>query len=396
VLLTSLERHCNPDYKWQTSFEPDSAHLKVTKSKTLIPGSESFEFITPSTSQSRAKKATPVPAKIVESIEIGDDEENVNKENYPAETQASINISLPPTQVSVNEEVLTSATELPDNISIPETFQSEMGEVEPPLPTVAKVASSRKRSAGSTATESSAKVRRSNTRSMSDSSHSSDLFNFTTSSGKVDARKRKVPESSEPKVQNERAKRSKIVDSDSDEEPLQPAPKPTTVSNRKRPAAGDLFAFNTNFVKKTKSSADDSQVSFRSASGIIPLQKSYVPTPIKPSTTSTYKDDDSGDSCDSGVWLSKKMITVNLNDSTDGIKTEPIVEHEQSMDAEDIKPQNLGCLFSVVANSSYNTSSSMISKRKQFVKKKNFKPQNSVVTMKVMRVEETHIPLDDF
>jgi hypothetical protein len=183
-----------------------------------------------------------------------------------------------------------------------------------------------------------------------------------------------------------------IVDEDSDEDlPPPPPPKPT----RKRTNAdnGGLFTF-TSFAKRPKPADDSQDINDTVApSGIVPLP----PKAIERSRII----EESDDSCDSGVWLSRAMTSVTINDATDGkvedIKSEDIVKSEP-IDSDDFKLSRCTMLFSVLdtTNDVNATTSSMPSKRKQFVKKRNYKPQNNVVTMKVIRVEDTFGRDDDF
>lgn len=96
---------------------------------------------------------------------------------------------------------------------------------------------------------------------------------------------------------------------------------------------------------------------------------------------------------------------MTLLDVADGIKSEIIitpikierVKKEVIMDSQDIKPSQLDTLFSVLESTlSSSTTTSLVCKRKQFVKKLNFKPQDKVVTTKSVKVEDTFKALDEF
>ena len=169
----------------------------------------------------------------------------------------------------------------------------------------------------------------------------------------------------------------------------------STRSTQKRSSSemgsdGGLFAFKLNFGKKVRKNQNESQEA-PTVTGIVPLQTPRQ-APVK--QFSSYRDDD--DSCDSGVWLCKKMIKIEINDSVDGIKSE-VPEPDSCIDTQDIKPEQYVSLFNVLETSAgFNSTASIVSKRKQFVKKKNYKSQSNVVTMKAFRVEETYLKLDDF
>lgn len=201
------------------------------------------------------------------------------------------------------------------------------------------------------------------------------------------------------------AKKRKVVKilDDSDDEPPSQSARP----NRKRPASdidGGLFSFNTKFAKKPKSK--DKENESQEARGILLLSKPREPSPVRSCSSLSRKSTQGHlDDMDDCVWLSKKMLSTNLVDTDDGIKSEiqiiPIkienIKKELTMDSEDVKPSQLGTLFNVLEPTlTASTTTSLVSKRKQFVKKSNFKPQSRVVTTKTVKVEDTFVPLDAF
>ena len=230
------------------------------------------------------------------------------------------------------------------------------------------------------------------------------LFAFDTNFVKKKKQKENNVNQESKSVKESATKKTKIIINDSVEEDddIQPQRK-----NRKRTAEnalgsdGGLFAFDTNFVKKKKQK--DSNVNLlNKVTGIVPIIESQPPPPE--TTEKILESKESIDnSCDSGIWLSKRVLSMKLQDSADGtkikteIKEEPESEHSFAQDIQDFKPAKIGNLFSVLeSTTTIRNASSLVSKRKQFAKKSNFKPQDKVVTMKVLSVEETYFKLDAF
>lgn len=452
ILHCSMERFCNPNIAIESLFKPsESSELRITKSKTLVPNTESMNFSAPTTSRKRGRPKKTTPQQIVESINLDSDEEvtvdGTNKENIPSaqEMQASVsNVSTSETQVTTFDTPIPDVTPI-ENLSIPETQASVVAKENTSVTgnsgewkncsrathetdqqsfiTAASKASSasisttslfnfsnslssnssrpqRKRKNSENADEvSSITVKRPTTSStpMDDSN----LFSFTdVSGGKENSNaQRKSPESIDvpgsskerTKDQNPKSnhnKKSSSVQnvSDDDDEVERPARKRTAEA-----AMGNLFSFNMNFVKKKRQNESESQEPTSRASGIVPFIK--PPKPVTKLSTYGYESDES---CDSGVWLSKAMTSLNFNKSAREIKSE-LPEPDSSSAMEDIKPQLYVTLFSVLESSiDTNSTSSMVSKRKQYVKKKNYKSQSSIVTMKVLNVDDTHEARDDF
>lgn len=405
MLHCSIERWCNPEFKTASIFEPtQSENLKITKSKVLATGTEHSESVnieTPTTSKRvRRNKPAVVDIADLESEETGAS----NKENVPNHT-ATEDISLPVTQT---DDPMPST--LTESINIPATIQTDLSSI--PDQDESSTDSSRfppRRTTRRSPMTSESTFQSAVSRVDSQSSTASSLFNFTEASAvsKQSQRKRKNTENENDSIQpstsaapskqvqeqpvTKKSKRNQVQD-DADEEPL-PQPR----STRKRPAndsEGGLFAFNTKFSKKSKPTEVEKES--QGVVGIVPFSKPRGPSPAVSRKSTDGCLSDLGD----GVWLSKKML---LLDVTDGIKSEilitPIkierIKKEATMDSQDIKPSQLDTLFSVL-ESTLTTTTSLVSKRKQFVKKLNFKPQDKVVTTKSVKVEDTFMPLDDF
>lgn len=417
VLHADVQRFCNPDEEIQ-QFKQAEAQLKIAKSAVVVPSSESFKSPAPPTSRGRVKKMTAEP---IDCIDLDSDEEMdvSDKENVPAVSQFE---SIPATPVAVDAIDLTQGSDdffqTPvthhDDINIPVTEESVVksppkvatlsGIIKSPAkpcPDVIKRPSKpdaveeppikRTTRSGSQAPQSPPKA---NKNTSSASSSDASLFNFSDTSIANRTRKRKVSESADapgpsgfipkPKktaakpVQEPAPKRNKFIDSDEDEPPRQA---------RKRPAEA-LFDFKAIAVKKMKPRTDDAESS--ASSGIISLPKVREKSTAK--TFSTAFSDAYEEASSSG-WLSKKLSSVSLADSVDGTE---LPEPSQSLDTQDIKPQLFDRLFSIVAIPSNVSISSTPSKRKQFVKKINFKPQTSIVTMKLVQVEDTHVQHEKF
>lgn len=244
------------------------------------------------------------------------------------------------------------------------------------------------------------------------------FFNFSSASSSGNAKKsqkqkQQIPDKSEnSKEQSKQAavqekhdkptrssgRKRTIRDISDDEEASPKVTQP--LSSRKRAAAtapvetGGLFAFNTNFAKKSRPSIE-AQEQTQKVSGIIPMQKVCERSPVK----KVYQPE-SNDSNDSGVWLSKKMSSFRL-ESIDGIKSEPVETTteasaiEPSIDTQDTKPFKF--FFNVEENSNYlGDSSSILSKRKSFVKKQNFKSQKNIVTMTLVNIAKQRDTRDEF
>lgn len=419
VLHASIEKYCNPDYLDTKLFEPNSSLLKPMTTDFLVENTENQpqNIVAPSTSSSRLKR-TATAAKIIAVIDLDSDDEKDQNEQASAlttnEPQASIqSILIPETPSSTNDGTQVPVQDESSNDAImmtpvDKTFDESISAAESngvsviSSPTRATRASKRQASQAP-AEPSPSKFMRSKQASLnSPAVSSSGLFNFTDTSmtgSSRNQRKRKTSNNSDdsipstsnkrskkpdPKPTSSRSKKSEIIDDDSEEE-VQPA---TSRMSRKRNAEkamgsdGGLFNFNTSFVKKLKPIEIDLSQN-QSSSEMVPISK-----PPSPARSTVSKLNDSYESCDSGVWLSKKLLSVNINESVDGMK----VETEPFMCTDDVKPQNLPTLFDVLESTT--PASSMISMRKQFVKKQNFKPQSNVVTTRVFLVEETRVPLD--
>lgn len=214
------------------------------------------------------------------------------------------------------------------------------------------------------------------------------MFSFTnvsSSSRTRSQRKRPNSSSAENESQIESSKRSKKEDPRplaaynqrndsavvlSDDAEQTPPPKQPV---RKRKAAGkddNLFAFNTNFVKKVKPAKPKSQLpsaAAASTSGLIPLKKTTTSSTLTYQTTYSYENDDSNDS---GVWLSKKMLSARIDGGENEIKPEAMQEPEQLDDSEfeaTQRPRVSGPLFDVL-----ETSASVISTTSTLSKVCNF------------------------
>lgn len=406
LLHCSVERYCNPDHCTTSLFEPSQAvGLKITRSKILIEGTEiPKDEAGPSTSRgrgrSRKRKADEVV--VIESVNLSSDEEVTagNKENIPSmpvhsntETQLSVaNDSLPETQFSVVNEPVhepTSnaadsliASEGPSVVAVPKSINIEVeSEKEQQI------------------------VSRTSSKAISQETSSSSLFNFTNVANAKSQRKRKnvvteetstlsetIQKLKEREPVSKRSKKNQILDSD---EEIQ---SPRASRKRPVPATDGLFAFKTNLAKKAKPSNVVEIEQKKEVSGIIQISKVSV--------TSTIKVDNcfDGNLVETGVWLSKRMLSINMNNSPDGevsvIKSEPESPPDQDIamtSEENFKPAKMESLFNVIEKSvGKPLSSSTLSNRKQFVKKLNFKPQDKVVTTQSISVEATHESLDKF
>jgi hypothetical protein len=414
VLHASTELWCNPEQAAVNSLlireNPSSSQLRITKSKTLVVDShDSMGPPPPKRPRGKpAKVSTQIVPEEVVSLDSDDDEEKSegsNKENVPdmpmelPETQVSEVGELPETQIS--EEMPEMPMELPETQDSFVTAADGGDAREEVNNNTRTTRSSTKSPEKAPAPSTSSRIDTTN-KALTNVSFASapmsksDLFNFTSSSSAGESsrntRKRKnsveapisenLPASKKPTP----AKKSRIIDDDSDEE----VPVPPKNPKRKRaaePDLGGLFAFNTSFIKRMKP-AEPSQ-SPTKPSGIIAL----TPKPAEEVSVARRVRHISEDSCDSGVWLSKAMTSVKLDDSI--VKPEP----DSSLNTQDIKLESYPTLFSVVEttkSTNMSTTSTTVPKRKQFVKKQNFKPQSSIVTMKVYKVEDTMVSLDRF
>lgn len=392
VLHASVEKYCNPEYLDAKLIEPNnSALLRATTSKVIAPNTESENVEFPAPSRMPTSRRLPLrenaPAAV---IDLDMHEESDQEVPEVPETQLSIDTQTFESTTKPRES--HEKTPINTQDMIPETQQSVASSTPARSPTTR---ASKRKPSPATSETSPSRFTRSKQSSAQPSTF--ELFNFTdTSLSGSMQRKRKTSESSDdsnPPVANKRSKRSdpkpaknRIIDDDSEEEV-----RPTTSRNsRKRTADkasnsdGGLFNFNTNFVKKMKPIEDLSQE--QAPKGILPIAKPR--SPVRPDIEKFI---DYDDSCDAGEWLPKKLFSVDINDSTDGIKTEKL--DLLSIDTEDIKPRDLSSLFNVLENT-ISTTSSLVSHRKQFVKKQNFKPQRCVVSTKVLLVQDTRISLD--
>lgn len=508
IIHCSTEFFCNPEKLASELLRPgENAHLKITKSKQLVPNTESGTIIFQNRPRRSPRKATQALSH-VETIDLGsdDDMDGGNKENRtvlegqasvsigetqasgevqslfqtpalaPAEPSKEISIpetpidtsnrSLPETQVSFTSAVLADEVEAPTNIAdthsdkrstrassnqslsstIPSSVASstknprkrqiskspeeEFKKAKKQDPPAVQETSSNKSDLFSFTTPSSvasssktprkrkicespeeelkkAKAKKQAPQTVENpSSNKSELFNFTNSSSSVSStknlRKRQNSESPEEKAKKQsvqsksmatrRSTRKQLSSSEDDD--AVPNPQPSASRKRKSTTGNGagLFAFSNNFAKKSRP-AEETQESPNEISGIVPLQKTRVSSPIYDNHAA-----DSNNSIDSGVWLTKRMTSVKLSDSVDGIKSEQIELNEEASvvaDTQDIKLSTLKTLFIVEENSIFvNKSSSVLSKRKGFVKKQNFSPQTSVVTMKQLNVFDTRRTLD--
>lgn len=420
LMHCSINQWCNPDFL-HTSLLPQnqSAQLTIAKSmKTMAEATDSMGFAAPgpSTRQGRGQ-LKKVPATVVATIDLESDDEPSKPENAE-KTLTESQISLQPTQdtptgVSIQDLSLPQTQSVMDSENnAPESEDSFV---------TANEFNKRSLRSGDSSNHVGNSFSTSTTSSqvLSTPLNASNLFNFTNTSisSAREQRKRKMSENVEPaevsvasvkkpKKQDPVAvsakpkqikKKKPATNFDSSDEETQ-----TNTSSRKRTAEaalgndGGLFNFNTNFIKKTKPSEEESQVESNGVSGIIPLTK---PTQSTVTTVETFRED-SNDSCDSGAWLSKKMTSFNLRDSTDG-KIKVDVQEPNDSNAinatEDIKPQNLAVLFDVLETTVHNNStSSMVSKRKSFVKKQNFRPQHNVVTTKLILIDDTYKRHENF
>lgn len=409
VLHASTELWCNPEQSVVNSLvapeEPSSSQLKITNSKILRPESLHVgdSMGPPPSKRSRGRPpATKVVSEVV-NLDSDDDEDKNDKENVPnvpieiPETQASI--ELPETQASELPETQESFVSAVNEISVDAEKLNEISEVNNNKRATRSATKSPEKAPATKEAASTSRFSNISSASLSNA----DLFNFKTSPSRNRKRKTSetvdapIPSTSKNSADPKPApKKGRFVVLDSDDEASTPPPVQKS-STRKRPATSDtdgLFSFNTSFAKRLKPTKEASQDPI-GPSGIIAL----TPKPVAPSPVKKFHND-FDDSCDSGVWLSKAMISVNLNDDIDGdlMKIEPDLTLNKNK-AEDIKPSSFVTLFSVLntpSDTNSTTTSSMVSKRKQFVKKQNFKPQSNIVTMKLLKVEDTMIPLGDF
>lgn len=418
VLHCSIETFCNPETSASKFKTSDAALLKVTTSKDLALGTDSLNLQAPTTSRARRSPKKSAPAKIVEALNLDSDKEVeiINKENIPSAEETQISISyVPAVEAEFHEEVASQLETPLENISMHVTADSVLTNESKDDPKDSSVFSKR-------LTRSSAETTEKRFEASSKPMSSSSLFNFSDTSLGCSAgnsrvqRKRKNSVShksvAEPvpgpttrgkkkkqdtnPVKEPTAKRNKIHqiihDDSADNEPQPRSTRKRAADEAAMGRDGGLFAFNTNFLKKVRHNPNETQESFMEGIGMVRLEKPRESL-VKQLTSYVHEYDDS---CDSGIWLSKKMISVNLNDSPDGMKSE-VPELDSFVNTEDIKPQQYVSLFNVLETSSgFNSITSVVSKRKQFVKQKNFKSQSSVVTMKTVRVEETYEQRDEF
>lgn len=438
VLHCSTERFCNPENSISsligTSYTPK---LIITRSKNLALETDSVNLQDPVPVRTRGRPKKATITKVVETINLSSDEEVElpNKENVPSakETQESssnapINeeAEVAPAPVPINDccipvtqDDLTkdddNATNVPSQRTTRAT-RSTKGSVERSVISPKPPSSSGLFSFNNTSLNVSLNNRTQRKPSL-EQQHvispkppsSMGLFSFNDTSLNASAeknrtlRKRKNSENAEAneastanKIATKSsvepvAKRNKIhkivEDSDEDDNEIPP----TRKRSAKNALGNDgLFAFSTSFAKKTRKDLNETAEVSKEETGFLPYQKSCK-SPTKPPLTSTYVDSLE----DSGVWLSKKMISVNLSDSSDVMKSE-VLEPDYTVETQDIKPEEYAAMFNVVVKSSgFDSSSSVVSKRKQFVKKKNYKEQSSIVTMKIVKVEDTYEQLLD-
>lgn len=408
VLHVSIEKYCNPQHLDASYFKADP--LQTAKSIVIALGTESLEFKVPTRVQRKVQSKKIVP-QATEFIDLDSDEEIMaeNKENLSTQTSLS-DKSIPPTQDSpsvrdIIQEPAPVVEEVhEDSLNIPQTQDSVSS-------SDSSIYQSAESNVNIAAKMSTSKSSASSSKSSSASNNASSLFNFSDNSlsyNNKSLRKRKNSDDDgagpsgltlqkrtkqtdpAPKAINRRT--SNIDDATDEAMPLPSRPTRKRTAETAMGTGGGLFSFNTSFVKKLKSvdnTAEQSQP--RGVSGIVPLSKPRDTTPITP--TKTCNDDDY-DSCDSGIWLSKAMTSFNLNESNSEVKME-MPEQNSMIETEDIQPQMLETIFEVLDVTS-NVTSSMVSKRKHFVKKQNFKRQSLIVTTTVVKVEDTHISPDDF
>ncbi|CRK92475.1 CLUMA_CG006047, isoform A [Clunio marinus] len=334
LMHASTERWCNPSYHVASLFEPcKSGELKITKSKVLALGTESVNTSEPR----RGRPKKEILPKITECIELGsssgsDDEVEFvfNKENLPSSTQASViadlssiptksnltafphtsessKIALPETEESVAPQIATADA---SKINLPETQESNAIQDE-------EIYISITNNQNSTKTDNvpSPPLQIEN---KSSNPVNSSLFNFVnsrvdTNSEKNNKIKRKHQQEENSEVKSKRRKKQ-ISSDESDEDKVQ---QPTSRLTRKRkaesPKKGSLFNFNTAFAKKRKSSEDEDFDNPKiTASEIVsnPVPVARPPSPLKkPLWNGSY------DTTDSGVWLCKKMLSVNLDNN---------------------------------------------------------------------------------
>lgn len=399
ILHCSKEHWCNPESTVKRLIRPgEAALLKFTKSAVTVAHTESSGLITQMEPPKIPRKRSHA-GNIVETIDLSDDDFG-NKENIAKKvmlTQTHESLSLGETEA---ESPFETPTEQVTQISLPETQESFASAFET------------NQSNQQSLTRQDTQLSKISTRSKN-SSTIPGLFNFSMNNEKIEVKKnqRKRQNSEEPdipgpskksknqvvpKVQETktRATRKKKILSDSSED--EPTAKPEPAKTRKRTAAtalsDGLFNFNTNFTKKSRK-VEMSQDPVPEISGIIPIsiQSNKKLSPVKEFDFPKYDD-----SNDAGIWLSKKMTSIKLSSSPDKIKSEPVEMSEDipdidpSIDSQDIKPSLLKNLFNVEENSFFSgSSSSVVSIRKSFVKKQNFKSQTSIVTMKTVNVAKT-------
>lgn len=399
ILHCSKELWCNPDKSHEEFVRPGpSARLKATTSKEILPEST---IVTSQVEPRRSprKKAQP---RIIDTIDLDSDEdiETGNKENVSKPNLETLeSISFEVTQQTLSNTIATDCSVPETPFEMTKTTQSSLSET--PNDTGIKSFSEESYvTAVSVQTEHNTRSNKPQARSNKPS-----LFNFNVSSTSKAPRKRQISESDDLPETSKRAKNqssppareltkntnTKLLDTSEVE-----ARKLTPFTSRKRTAASalsdGLFAFKTNFSKKSRRS-NATQESSSEVSSINPMQSIQR----RPSREENFKLPESEITCDYGVWLCKEVSLVKLNDSVDGVKLEPSEAYETidpSMDTQDIKPSLLKSFFKVEESSFLSSSSSVVSKRKSFVKKQNFKSQTSIVTMKTINVAATREDLD--
>lgn len=401
VLHATTELWCNPEQSAMNSLlardEPSSSQLRITKSKVLVPDSmHCSDLMGPPSPKRLLRKITiSKPLVNVDTVDLDSDNdeettERSNKENIPEET-----VEIPETQVDSHMEVELSQNQYSELPTIEESFESALSRQEVDESQQKVIKKQRMTRSSIIVPEEPNKTSATTIKLISNASvpmSNNDLFNFTSSvDGSLkNSRKRKNSEAEElpvvstsKKVDAQKPNNKKSRVDDSVEEAQQvPKQKPS----RKRAADNEicgLFSFNTSFAKRVKP-AEVSQDANKPSGIVAFVAKPHDPSPVKKVEYDSY---------DSGVWLSKAMISMNLNELKKGVEVK--VELDTSFNVEDVKPTSCATLFSVLENSN-STTSSIISKRKQFVKKRNFKPQTSIVNIKIIKVEDTMILLDRF
>lgn len=449
MLYCSLSHWCNPELQTDAFFESQTGLLRVKSSRNFVEGtSEKSEFLVPKKPGGRSKTKKPVEEQSeVASVELTGEEEIVTvkgKENVPSQNSLESFVTIPETQhheiisqyqemtidESFNPKIHSSQldcqpstssrpnfsnlvsrktsgvneSEIVTNESLKQRAAESVSSVFTPQALSTSARTTRKRKNEDDEVSSASSVKAPKTASLASTSDS-ELFNFSdfgSTQKRTSQRKQQDDKGTDLSSLSElqankkhRSNRDDPDDTSSSSVVQNRAPR-----SRKRPLeidndSNDLFNFNIDdqFKKKPKKLVRSADQPDAASSSEVKTVQPRDNSPGQLKSMYQYLDDS-----DAGIWLSKAMISVKIEDS-DVIAKQESDEPDSIAESQDFKTGQLQVLFSVVEKSGgevNTTSSSMVSKRKQFVKKNNFKPQSQVIAMKKFNVEETHVPLDRF